>query len=50
MVGFISVSGVPRFQSFSDSKVSLVNYSGIVEINRVIVTPSVSCHIRASFT
>ena len=39
---------MPRFQSFSNSEVSFVNYFGIVEVNRVIITPSMSCNIRAS--
>ena len=41
---------MPRFQSFSNSEVSFFIYSSIVEVERVIVTPSVSCNIRASFT
>ena len=43
IVCFISVSDVPRFQSFSNSEVSFVNYSGIiVEVTRVIVAPKLS--------
>ena len=38
IVCFIGVSGVPRFQSFLNSEVSLINFSGIVEVNRVIIT------------
>ena len=47
---FISVSSVPRFQGISNSEDSLVSYSGIIEVNGVIITTSVSCNIWASFT
>ena len=39
IVCLISVNGVPRFLSFSNSEVSLNYYYGIVEVNRVSITP-----------
>ena len=38
------------FQGISNSEDSLVSYSGIIEVNEVIITTSVSCNIWASFT
>ena len=38
-VCFISVVNVPRFQGFSNSEDSFVNYSGIIEVTGVIITP-----------
>ena len=40
---------MPRFQGFSNSEDSFVSYPGIIEIIGVIITPSVSCNIWASF-
>ena len=49
IVRFIGISGMPRFQCFSDAEHPLVNYFGVLKINVMIITPSVSCNIRASF-
>ena len=38
-VCFISLSNVPRFKGFLNSEDSFVNYSGIIEVTGVIITP-----------
>ena len=48
IICMINRSGVPRFWCLADTRRTLINHLGIIEVNRVVCRPSVFSDIRTS--